>query len=67
MRKTISTITDGAIIELTAKFVEQDGELSDKDIKELVSLSTACISIIEMGESRNEFLEMKEAFESCIR
>lgn len=67
MRKTITTITDGAIIELTAKFVEQDGELSDKDIKELVSLAKACVSIIEMGESRNEFLEMKEAFESCIR
>ena len=67
MRKTISTITDGAIIELTAKFVEQDGELSDKDIKELVSLGNACVSIIEMGKSRNEFLEMKEAFESCIR
>lgn len=67
MRKTISTITDGAIMELTAKFVEQDGELSDKDIKELVNLAKACISIIEIGESRNEFLEMKEAFETCIR
>lgn len=67
MRKTISTITDRAIMELTAKFVEQDGELSDKDIKELVNLAKACVSIIEMGESRNEFLEMKEVFESCIR
>lgn len=67
MRKTISTITDGVIMELTAKFVEQDGELSAKDIKDLVSLANACVSIIEMGESRNEFLEMKEVFESCIR
>ena len=67
MRKTISTITDGVIMELTAKFVEQDGELSDKDIKELINLSKACVSIIEMGESRNKFLEMKDAFESCIR
>lgn len=67
MRNNMSRVTDAATMELVSTFIEQDGKLSDRDIDELINLAKSCVSIIEMGVSRNKFLELKEAFESCIR